>query len=1563
MYRELSRGEETASGPGWRPRKEADSIRAPVQYDTNAQSRALSNIPQTSGLRRPSAGQSDRPLLYHQPQSWGSVGSASSASARVATKVVSPSASTTVRLPSTGSKATRNVLRRKHSGLTTETGTPYQDSQKEPARTGSSSSNPLSQTPLGAHSAQFDRHLMESPMGTRVIHQVEPPKTIYPELDRYQHVRPVVPWEGSEIEVPFRLATQDLPPPTPLFSGTSSQVSGFSGSPSTRFSESPGPGPYSRDTTPTSMSSQSPGFVKPMRMPTARARQPELVHTRPPVTRRRTGSVSDGPASVSDLNGLAAVRESLTSSSSGSTVRDGDKKDKAERKKKKRLSPLPPSPPPRKSSQKFVKIRDEEESPSKSTTEPARRPRTKEGSSERATSTSRSQPVTSPRATAPTRPSRDGTPDLHSQLDMSFPVVHSNLSSSSLTERRQSGTFVRGLADRPTTPSHIPGRQQSSTRVPTAREATPAPRLPIAGVYSGEPATTTTSISAPGRTIRTPSPSVSHFKTRFPLFGKKTKPAPESAQPEKKERLTRKGPAAGTGHEGYGRLGAPRRRSSSAARVPQEPVSSQESLVSDQSHDQFFLDRMAPVIIAGGAVVENRNNGSELSRTESDRSLPFFTRPFGSDSKNGSDISLSSREGGPRDTLWPSAIPRGTTSSSAHFGGSRAPSSLSSRRPSDSSDSEALAMRSTLAFRRSMQKLKAGDQQAAKVPKPIVTRAEVVSPAVTSIDASVMSDDSMSEVARGHAYFERGRKGSELSTKSTSASTPPTKKKLTKRVRSPRRWNLFGRSQSQPAVVEKKPEPSSSVAATVRAVQSKPVAFYTMMDSSEQEDVDPLDIEEVLREARGLDMSGTQAQTARERRPSATRKMSSDSGAGPKAPAARTPTAPRRAVTSPLTSPEHPTPGPPAGPIGKDASKSSQVTSRPSRLAQVGRIPKVVSARPEPTSSKSFSRPFSRVSVQFTPPRRVDIEDPESLAKGPSPPRPSTPELTQDESTPATSTVTNISASRQDGLGSEEPLENGQLGREFLSFSPRKNSQGTVTTTSSSSGIVNYAAATAVIPGPNAPLVEDEVWDEFNDLLGEETVKVPPSPGSSAGKPFHLEIYSMKTGNRIEEPLESPTYSPPALQMPSLGQMMEESMQEQRPPPTSSVYSADMTAKIKEVLELLPEPDTPFSVSEFVRGYGDSVESLHQVEPVQQKSPSRQGLVRQSNASGSSQGSEDNSPAAQVNLRVGSMTVSKWLTFGHVLFSPVRDELVAPVGSLKRQSILVVDGLGNDDWSFYASETYPAATFFNLSPRAPIPKDRRSSTALPISPENHHQVQYMSCIDKVPFGPHSFASLVYRFPVAASESHYANIIAEARRVIKPGGFIELSILDLDLNNMGNRCRRAVRHLKERVHTDAPDTCLGSVSDLIVRLLGRKGFVDIKTCRVGVPVASAITRSSSRSEPGEPNATPLAGSALQAGSSGLNTKTKKPRKRDTRSLAELMSDEGAVADESITKMVASVGRWWYSRCYEGAAGLGPVEKSMWHDKALLAECEEWGTSLKLMVCHARVPDGKARVASI
>ena len=1340
--------------------------------------------------------------------------------------------------------------------------------QDDSPRTSSSSSIPRSAASADPSVAVLsDQSLVESPFELQVAEAVEFQTAkpyvpvIYPELDRYREYSRPAP--GKDFEGPSRLATSDLPPPTPasmILSGSSSQLSAFSASPSTKFSESPGPGPYSRDTTPTSMSSQSPNLVAPMRQnpPKPRLNSPAYppaytpAYNRPPVTRRRAGSFPNEVDAISaDPHGLAMVRESLTSSSSNSTVRDGDK-NRQNRKKADKLPPPQLSPPPRKSSQKFNQDRQGTSLPKK----------TQQSSSEssnvlpssRLPSPSVSSPLASARTGTPSRPSREGTPDMQSQLFDPVPIIQSNLSSSSLPlERRGSEPAVPSSLPASRGPSSGPIKNASTTNLTSDKALSPASKRP--GLATEKKIL---AIPEPERPTRTPSPNVgSSFNGRFAFFGRKktsTEAEKEDKKKKKKDKSGRKGPVAGTGHEGYGRVGAVRRRSgsTSSANRAQGFQSSQESL---ESNDPFLADRMNPVIIAGGEVIENRNPSSELSRTESNQSITRSAT--GSKATIGSEMSSTSLNED-RTTLWPSALPRGPA-----------------RRPSDSSDSDGVTMKSALAFRRSIQRLRSSPDNPLRLPHPINTSGTAQSP-MTSFDTSVMSDESSMEL---QPETRRGRDPAH-----------PAPKKLVKRARSPRKWNLFGRSQSNSEAQKK----DDQVAATITAVEKKPLAYYTMLDSSEPDESEVNDIQEVLRNAEVYKQSprsfGTPELQQR--------------------PATNTPPLHLREVQRDAFTDSPESQSSAQAPIFGPAT----ALSRP-RLAQVGRIPHVVNNRPEQRPPMSFSRPF-RASLQV-PPRVLESVDPEGRPSTSSKSGTTVPELIQDGST--TGSSTNFSSSRGSVSGISTEVRQGE--REFLAFSPRKDSDDTNATSSGSSVRNPIAGAPPSAPPAAEAPPDDEIWDEYNDLLGDDNLKAPLSATSSKGVPFHLEPYHKKLPK--DKAMESPTVPHESRQISTHSRATH-----------SSSYSADMTERIRNAFQPHQSPTTalPLDVTSVRRKRSQSLD-LAAIERPGSRRNSAESWKRQSQHSSSS--SDDGSPLSQVNLRVGSMTVSKWLTFGHVLFSDVRHELVPVEGSLKRQCILVIDGLGNDDWSFYAAETYPAATFFNLSPRAPLPDELQNSpTGFPLSPPNHHQVQYLSHLEKFPFAAQSFTSVVYRFPMAAGESSYRNILTEARRVLKPGGYIELSILDVDLNNMGNRGRRTIRRLKEQIHGRASDTNLASTADLILRLLGKAGFAGIKAARVGVPVASSI-----------------------AGSSSGRTKGKSSadgKKRDKPSLAEMMNDDSAVADEGITKMVARVGRWWYTRCYENATG-SPGAKSIWNERALLSECEELGTSLKLMVCCARAPD--------
>jgi len=1057
-----------------------------------------------------------------------------------------------------------------------------------------------------------------------------------------------------------------------------------------------------------------------------------------------------------------------------------------------------------------------------------------------------------------------------------MPVIHSNLSTSSVTERRQSGQMA---------PSSLPRTTDYASSTEVLAPSRPSLTKVIKAKEAPQPTQTTTS-----RSTRTPSPSIPSFRSRFPIFGRKQKSSTDETQSSKTDRPARKGPAAGTGHEGYGRLGAAKRRSSSGAVPPRGlagAVSSSESLSSIAATDTFLLERLNPVVIAGGEIVENRNNSSELPRAGSGPAS-HLGRPSNSNGlRKDSTASASSREESGL-TLAPSALPRTT------------------RRPSDSSDAGSVNMHSTLAFRRSAQRAYSPDKAPVNIPKPIVTRG-FASPSVDSIDTTILTDDSfdMSQSALRHGAL-------------VPAEGP---RKLTKKVKSPRKWNIFGRSQGSSSKEAKKGKEAAAV--PIEKMQPpKPVAFYTMMDSSEQEDNDEPAMVDILKEAAVLP---TRDVLVKPKQPPV---VSPEKHI----PATRPLEIRRPSIDANRSKSESEVPATQSANLVRETPKSVNADPKPkaSRLPQVGRIPKVITSRPEHTSPKSFSRPFHRLSTQMKPVAPAEAPKDTTVHATLKRSKPDTPEAVCDD-------ATDIECSEDEGPDAGVV----SINSEFIAFSPpRKDSESTTCTSNSS-----HINQVAITPQPTAPLGEDEIWDEYNDFMGEP----PQSATSSLGTPFHLERYDNRlVRKRSAKTAESPTikFQPSKEFWPQIN--VRDSTENGKAFTASSHYSADMTARINAAFRFGSDvpPSTPFSVSEFVSGYGDRngplQESSISEEPelavvattsanLNRSSSNSDAISNALRSSSNSSRSSQESPLAQVNLRVGSMTVSKWLTFGQVLFSPVRDDLVNAVGSLKRHAILVIDGLGNDDWSFYAAETYPAATFFNLSPRAPIPKDQKTSS-FPMSPPNHHQIQYTSHLEKFPFGPDTFTSVVFRFPAAAPESHFRNIITEARRVLKPGGYIEFSILDADLNNPGTRTRRAARGLKEKVATKHPDYSLGSTSDIVLRLLGRKGFVDVKTCRVGVPVAASAATNN------------------QAG--------EKPKK-DERSLAEMMRDETEKGDENITNMVSKVGRWWYHRCYESSTG----GKSIWSDKAVVAECEQWKTNLKLMVCHARIPEGSSRHASL
>lgn len=1343
---------------------------------------------------------------------------------------------------------------------------------------------------------------------------------------------------------PHAISTQNLPPPTPSFAHSSGS--------STRRSESPGA--FSRTSTPTSMSSHSPGIPLPAKSP-IRVRQVSPTRSRPPVTRRRIGNLPpQDDTLLSQYQGLPALRESGTSSSSSSTIKGAERTEGTQIHKTPRpLSPPPPSPPPRQSSKKLLQPRDEvyhSRNPLSTAEVLQRRPervlRSQITEESETNQTVLAQPGRS--IGPPPRPSREGTPKLDDNTGPS-PIIQSNLSRLITTGHKRRESFDRHLSSPDTRlqaasiPRSTVGRSPSNaSALSTKPSRLPSPSPGSVSSLRPRPAVLLKTRDIPGLEANANigrakdssplSAGSNKSSSRFGLFTKRTKSPLEATGIEGGEKgAAKKGPTAGTGHEGYGKYAkrgrtgsvstsASRGRSTSTGgtsnSLARTPTSRKSSVTSrgEPEIDDFLLDRLAPVVISGGGgFAETRDGAADPYRKVSE------DESVGRISNEGFAIK--------RPLAYPQAEAPNSTSgliskdSQSVRGGSRV---LAEGRelfpPAVAKQNIHIAdqpRRPTLAARRSLHRSQLfKEAEPIKIPAPINTQVVAPSPGVNSYDtmqSSALRTDSTQVLTDD--IFE-GREGNWLKPR-----------KPEKRAKSPRKWNFFQRTHATPMAKERKAlggnEGISEVPVTIsRVPDSRPVAHYAMLDSTDQEGssstVNLLSDADIPVQSQYVSMSPIK----REFEADVHKENQKYSMLLPSPPKFSSEFSAARSSPSPMATMPQPDPVPSSA-IPPDAPAKP----KGSRLQQVGRIPRVISKRDRPHNPppQSFSRPFVR------PP--APVPEAPSLATQPldleATPRPILGVNTEllpsrawendDLAKPASAPV-----------GAGDSLSP-QSREEFLAFPPRKSSE---VSASSSSGIFNFAATTAVVPQPGVTAGEDEVWNEYDELLDTVESPAPLIKGSS----IHDENRSRKARLapaalhiRKESSKAGLTAAPFVTLSDSFGTAA----------PTAALPNPPRKSNLLSPLHSAELVSTPLSFSDFFAGYGDrnrasaaskrqsmSTGSRYSQRSVISNSGSRYSRESDGNKRNTEIMAEKTEPApgAESNLRFSALMTSRWLSFGRVLFSPAHME----IQSNRHDRVLVLDGLGNDDWSFYCALTYPHATVYNLSP-FPDTSDKKQEPGAYDSPSNHRQIYHTSIAHPFPFPKGFFTAAVFRFPVASSETACYNAISECKRVLRPGGYLEMSILDLDMVNMGNRARRAVRMLKVRMQVADPEVSLKPASDNIQKMLGRRGFENLNRCMVNVPIAGHISDS-------------------RAGSF----------EEKNMSLGDMLKDSSQRGDEGISKMVAKVGRWWYTRCYEmGVLPHDDMERSIWADRALLRECEKRETGLKLLICFAQKPSTPKR----
>ncbi|EON63181.1 hypothetical protein W97_02408 [Coniosporium apollinis CBS 100218] len=1337
------------------------------------------------------------------------------------------------------------------------------------------------------------------------------------------------------LHLPYPLLTENLPPQTPSYA--------LSASPATRYSDSPGV--FSHASTPTSMSSYSPGVVaQPKTAP--RARQPSPLESRPPVTRRR---LEDNKL-LKEPDGLPSLRESSTSSSSGSTVKVSSYTQQSTKSK----------PAPRTQLESTDKTQKSFLAAPQTRSNPGITQKSNPSGHVDGTTTIYPPPELAhlvdasgqkPTYSRPRRPSRDGIPTLLSAREPS-PIVQSNLASLPITSHRRQTSAEFRSATAPGFTSNSRGRFAMPSKLPS-RNPSPSPSLSSSlpqaqsRLLRRQPTPDVQTNSEPKARKEQPptTASPSKFTSRFGFFSRKAKaePAPPLVSVNKK---LRKGPAAGTGHEGYGKYSL-RGRSGSSTTVSSgrstsadssggslgRSVSTRKSSMGSKGEpplDHFIAERLTPVILRGEGVVQasESSSGGYFGDRPSLDTTTYSTAPAPYTAQ--------------KPTLLPSAMSDSVRSMSPV---KKAPLT---RSPSDSSDQS--FQLPTIAARRSFRKSQLNNSQAPRMPTPINTTLAPLAPSMSSSANQYSFPET--DTTLPLSDVSEGKEGNWMKFKKATGQSVFSKK-----------WNFFQRASSPRT--EPSPEPVIETVPVEVSHQPAPrsVAHYAIAEPADHIDMEEL--EKIMQEADDDCSSVEQFPSYRQPEPLAKRLEYVQSMLLPPCPVlppdtqlpvrAASPTVflqrDNSATFEPSSVQIHSTTTevpPPSAAIPPADTLLQPIASphRPSRLQQVGRIPQVVSKRDRDRRlpSNSFSRPFvaSRPRPTVQPPETTTVAKRESTTLSGFQPVVDTARIPDGRPVRLSNhAIGNSTNAVPDGASTPDI----NATSEFFSFPPRKDSQISY---SSSSVFSSFPASTAILPTAAAPLSEDEVWGEYDDLIDDVLSPLYTMTTEGASFPFGSTAVEQKNAlNPLPQPLKISTNA-------------DHTRAGSGSSSTQTSANVLRRSRLLMALQTSGTPTTPMSLGDFFAGYGDR--NLSILDPVSGRlslpatsrassGSARPTSIRSSLPASLAQSTSRHSKSSSVpgvstpanryrdtrlmeiaetqndglasmaNLRFGALMTSKWLSFGRVLFSPAHFELK----DKNEDRVLVIDGLGKD-WSYYCALTYSTATIYNLGPNpTDAPKDLNQWQSLP----NHRHIHHSSIESPFPFPKGFFAAVVFRFPVATSEAAYRAAIFECKRVLRPGGYLEISVLDLDLLNMGNRARRAVRALKVKMQVADPAVSLKPMSDNLQHILGRRGFENLNRCMVGIPAAGKI-RDSSDGTQQEP---------------------------DT-NFTDLLRDKSggdADSDEGITKMVARVGRWWYSRCYESAVlPNGDLKESIWADEALVRECEKRATSFRLLICYAQKP---------
>lgn len=1350
-----------------------------------------------------------------------------------------------------------------------------------PTPTFAGKSPPLQAMSLGSSTSSIPRLDIARIPRTFDIEQTQSPRALSPDNDYDEN-----PLRGFVRDKSTNYPSAELPPRLipelqalvanniPI-NPNSSSISSIS-SPSTQFTTSSSPWSASTNTTtPISWSSASPSVTNKVVTPSS----------------KRSNTIPIPATTRSTLPKLPVVKESqlsLTSSKTGSASHG----DRVGRKERKPLRESPePTPPPRSSSLKGSRSRSNSAATNKSE------------------SRSATEPSIPPFPNPAEYTTTTFTGQAPNQLRTDMPVVtqgHSRLQEALYSTSRSHPSTEQQAHETFSEPSHskqllepLPIAQNRHRRFPS-----------LSRRHTKKPSTSEPEIEKQSARSR-----LAKF-SRMAIFGRNKVEAGAGTKPAQAQ--ARKGPAAGTGHEGYGKFVRRGRKQSisgsvgttdsetSVASVARRPIERRQSRISSVSRDQSDLDdfasaRSKPVVMVGGS--------------RRGRSHPFPPLPTDQQLSNASVTTVSSTDSYLASTRLVS--PRRE----------RFPPEVEERRPS-------------LATRRSQKFAK--EEESFPFPEPIDTQTLVNTPALDSRNTT---------------------QSSEVPTPaSTMYKVDPSMLEKQRNKSKRLKWNIFRRkgsiSETEEPAIER---PATRLDMSVNVAPAAPlrsVPWYAVPEPDD-EMANTSQIVQYLRDA--------QESPEREAEIISIGIAEDDvpDYPYPNRESILLPQAPLRQVMSsippvtyepqiimPPSEPQMPR----TAPIFSEPGKKRQP-----RLAQVGRIPKVVSTRQQ--TQAGMTTASTSVTKQSTNPKTIR-------------PKPSHEQLPRlDTSRPPVTRIRGLDDSRRIRADRYPNSSQTQVkNTEFLRMVDTRNSD--FTSSSESSGVISimgppYAGLPDTLFRQSQHVHDDEVWNEYNDFMDDimspASQTLSPSKQRKAQKSLRIENATPRPSYPLTKARGLAITTPPTVIVQAPSQLLDTPpMHLSNVPSLAEMASSEeirlRRSRIAAALHNSYAPSSPFSFREFLDEYGRPVSgkyserlSMSSAAPntptlaVAPASRERSQTRQYENAAYLEEVERVKNPTRHSDRQYASLMVSRWLSFGRVLFSPAHQEIEAN----PQRHVLVIDGLGNEDWSIYCAVTYQAEEAFvhDLKERRRGKGKAKTPQTADGAPPNHRRSEVSSFNEKFPFPPAFFTAIVVRFPPAMPDSKLKNIVSECRRTLAPGGFLELMVLDLDIVNMGVQTRRAIKDLKIKMSASDRTVSLKPIIDNVQTVLGSNGFSNLNRCVVGVPVVgkpvgSLDSSSESRSSSGSTTQPKRSSGSRPYGSLGGQANF---------SLNDLVADHSENADAKIGRMVSRTARSWWQHCFEaGVMTETSPAKSVLTNKEVLSECKARAANFKLLIAYTQKP---------